>query len=49
MNKCLDTEFRRERDGATYDSQFGIMVNSLGGLCSLGYAYEKMRLEPKKK
>jgi len=25
------------------------MVNSLGGLCLLGYAYKKMRLEPQKK
>jgi hypothetical protein len=41
--------FGARRDTASYDSLFGIMVNRSSGVCLLGYAYPKIRLEPLKK
>jgi len=42
-------DFGVRRETASYDSQFGIMVNRSSGLCLLGYAYRYMRLKPQKK
>ena len=46
MNKWRIACFHQGQEQASYDRQFGIMVNSRGGLCLLGYAYPNMRLEP---
>jgi hypothetical protein len=42
-------DFGARRETAFYDSLFGIMVNRSSGVCLLGYAYPKIRLEPLKK
>jgi hypothetical protein len=42
-------DFGARRKTASYDSLFGIMVNRSSGVCLLGYAYPKIRLEPLKK
>jgi hypothetical protein len=42
-------DFGARRETAFYDSLFGIMVNRSSGVCLLGYAYPKIRLESLKK